>query len=192
MLAIAATITALTLTAAQPSGATGAIPLWERAVAGMAPSDVVALFPKAQRPAYPIAIHTLDLKAVKQKPIGEESLRDCSVSFAGVPVCASFYFDNGRLFGVILTGISPSADVATSDALAATFRAAVTAHFPSAPTCDEFVPNFIKGPSFLCTWWDSGLRGQVYYDYGDASPLQRKRATLTASFMILERPGAPG
>ncbi|MDB5676275.1 MAG: hypothetical protein JWM65_3257 [Sphingomonas bacterium] len=190
MLGKAVMIIALAFLPASAARSAQGTPLWGEAMTGMTPAEVVALFPAAHRPSYPVELVTLDLATLSKKTTGEESLRACALSFAGAPVCASFYFDKGKLFGVILTSVSPPADVPTSGALADKFRAAVAARFAGPPSCETFKANIVHGPSSYCTWWAGNLRGQANYSFGDLSPINRKRASLTASFMIVERPAA--
>jgi len=190
MLAKAVTVMALILWPESAAQSAQPTPLWAGTAVGMTPGEVVALFPAAHRPAYPIELVTLDIATMSKKTVGEEALSECTSSFASTPVCASFYFDKGQLFGVVLTSLSPTADIATSGALAARFRAAVETRFAGPPSCDDFKAGTINGPSSHCTWWAGNLRGQVDYSFGDLSPLHRERASLTASFMIVERPAA--
>lgn len=175
---------------ASPSAARETWPLWGETRTGMSPATISAMFPDARKPKYPQQLlRSLSRAMETGRPEyrGEELLRDCTQRYEDAAVCASFFFEGGELFGVILTAIETGDTPAQTSALAARFKSSIVALNGAPKECSgSYNPAGFDGPSSFCTWLQGRYRVEVNYAHGRLSEINRdKRPMIHVSFMLL-------
>src|SRR5690349_2159849 len=76
----------------------GELEFWNGAREVMSERQVLKLFPGGTRPSDPESLITGTLGNLRRT--GIEGLRDCTVTYEGLPACGRFYFEDKKLVGV--------------------------------------------------------------------------------------------